>query len=206
MADSFTFPEAFTLTDAQSLAGQNLFVRSTRVQLMLLVVAGGSTAFSWTSGDLDWSALVAGVALLAAAGLRLILLRSSAHRVWYEGRAAAESIKTLSWRYAVGGQPFELTNSEPKAMGEQFSKAVRDVVVGAVEPQIPTSTATHPTAPMQELRSRALPDRKTTYALLRIEDQLEWYRRKAVWNRGRARFWGFLVLWLQIAAAVGAFL
>src|SRR5665809_88141 len=99
MADFFEFPEAFKVTDEASLTGQRTFIRSTRVQLILLVVASAAGSLSWTiNGDWDGTALLAGIAFSVAAILRLLILRSRPHRVWYDGRAAAESIKTLAWK------------------------------------------------------------------------------------------------------------
>ena len=199
----FDLPGAFTETDAQSLAAQRLFVRSTRIQLLLLVVAGGMTAFSWSAGGLDVASLVAGFALLTAAGLRLLLVKSGAHRIWYEGRAAAESAKTLSWRYAVGGHPFGVRS--PQAVDE-FSRAVADVVSELSSVRSPGAVAMQPTSSMEDTRSSDLENRKVIYAAQRIDDQFHWYASKAAWNRQRARFWGILVVVLQVAAAVGAFL
>src|SRR5688572_30689755 len=103
----FEFPEAYVSTDAASLEGQRHFIRSTRIQLLLLVVASSAGVFSWSvMGSWDAAALLAGLAFTAAAVLRIRLIRERPHRVWYDGRAAAESIKTLAWKYAVAGDPF----------------------------------------------------------------------------------------------------
>lgn len=39
MAEPFAFPQVFEVTDEASLPGQRAFIQSTRVQLMLLVIA-----------------------------------------------------------------------------------------------------------------------------------------------------------------------
>lgn len=198
------FPEAFVVPDTLSLDGQRQFIRSTRLQLLLLVTASSAGAFAW-SLDNGWDvpALIAGLAFTAAAGLRALLLIRRPHRDWYDGRAATESIKTLSWKYAVGGDPFLLKEADAEA---HFVEVVRDVL-GSFEALRETrSTSADPTQTMQHLRRAPLADRQQAYLTGRISDQKNWYKRKAEWNRQRARFWGSLMLALQIAAAAGAFL
>ena len=71
---------------------------------------------TWRRGRADLAAVIAGVAFSAALLAELYLLRRRPDRLWYDGRAAAESAKTLTWRYLVGGNPFGLTEvSEEEA-------------------------------------------------------------------------------------------
>lgn len=205
MAAPFEFPDAFVASDTASLAGQQRFIRSTRVQLVLLVLASGAGALSWSLSDSwDGTALLAGIAFTAAAVFRIILIRQRPHRVWYDGRAAAESIKTLSWKYAVAGDPFVVGESSAE---ERFERLSKDVLASfdTLGPAL-TAASTAPTESMRAFRIKALGERRNAYAAGRIEDQHSWYERKADWNKKRARFWGSLMLILQVAAAVGAFL
>jgi hypothetical protein len=205
MAEAFEFPETFVTTDAASLTGQQRFIRSTRIQLLLLVVASAAGAFSWrVNRTWDGAALLAGVAFLAAAVLRTILIRGRPHRAWYDGRAAAESIKTLAWKYSVGGDPFLSTNVDSD---DVFRRLSSDVLASFGTLGAPSASASNePTDSMEALRSAPLLERRSAYAMHRIADQQNWYERKAYWNKRRARFWGALMLLLQVAAAVGAFL
>ena len=205
MSDPFELPHAFVATDGASLLGQQAFIRSTRVQLILLVIASAAGSLSWSlDGDRDGTALVAGIAFSAAAVLRILLLRSKPHRAWYDGRAAAESVKTLAWKYSVAGDPF--VKGDPHA-SRRFAALVSDVVrsfntLGVTA----TDASAEPTAGMESLRSSSLSDRQRAYAEARIADQSAWYARKADWNQKRARFWGGMVLLLQLLGAAGAFL
>jgi hypothetical protein len=205
VAEPFEFPASFVTSDAASLTGQQRFIRSTRIQLALLVLASGAGAFSWTvNGAWDATALLAGIAFTAAAILRIILIRGRPHRLWYDGRAAAESIKTLSWKYAVAGDPFIAGET---AAQERLEGLTRDVLgsfdtLGADV----ASASSEPTENMRAFRAKPLSERRDAYASGRIQDQQSWYQRKADWNKKRARFWGALMLALQVAAALGAFL
>jgi hypothetical protein len=205
MSEPFDFPESFVSTDAASLAGQQRFIRSTRIQLVLLVLASGAGAFSWTVKEgWDAAALLAGIAFTAAAILRIILIRERPHRLWYDGRAAAESIKTLSWKYAAAGDPFLAGEATAQ---ERFEGLARDVLASfdTLGTDVASSSSA-PTESMRGFRTRPLNERRDAYAAGRIQDQQSWYQRKADWNKKRARFWGALMLVLQVAAAIGAFL
>jgi hypothetical protein len=199
MADEFELPEAFHDADRESLETQARFVTSTRVQLVTLVIASGVGVFSWAAGRFEITALVAGIAFLGAAALRFRLLRQAPHRRWYEGRAVAESLKTLAWRYAVGGDPFALGD----ASAEDFRDHARAVAAG--HPAQASGTLT-PTSSMEQLRAAPLDRRRAAYIRGRIEDQFKWYSAKSGWNQGRARFWSAVVLGFQLAGAAGAFL
>lgn len=205
MAEPFDFPDAFVASDIASLAGQQRFIRSTRVQLVLLVLASGAGALSWSiNNSWDGTALLAGIAFTAAAILRIILIRSRPHRLWYDGRAAAESIKTLAWKYAVAGDPFVAGETSAEGRLEGLSKDVLasfDTLGSEV-----TGASASPTESMRAFRIKPLSERRDAYAIGRIQDQQSWYERKADWNKRRARFWGSLMLTLQVAAAIGAFL
>jgi hypothetical protein len=152
----------------------------------------------------EGTALLAGVAFIAAAVLRLILLRTRPHRFWYDGRAAAESVKTLSWKYAVGGDPFVIDETSARAT---FQEVVDDVFSSFDTLTFPANgDGSKPTESMESTRTGPLDERRDLYARERIGDQQSWYCRKAAWNQRRARLWGIVVLLLQLVGATGAFL
>jgi hypothetical protein len=202
VTEQLEMPEVFVVADRLSVEAQRRFMRSTRVQLSLLVLAGGAGAFSLDVGHFQVEAIIAGVAFVLAALFRLRTLRGSPHSLWYRGRAAAESVKTLSWRYAVGGLPFPI--SEPDS-SNRYSEQIEGLLVELRMEQAADGAAA-PTASMEALRSSPLESRHRVYAEDRIEDQVRWYRFKAEWNRKRAALWGKLVVGLTVLAAIGAFL
>ena len=174
------------------------------MQLILLVVASGLGALSIVVGRLELPALGAGVAFLTAAGLRFLILRRRPHERWYEGRAVAESLKTSAWRYAVGGHPFPLDETNAS---EAFAAQARELfaAVASIPPPRDASSL-GPSPSMEALRVSGLETRREAYLRDRIEDQQAWYSTKAAWNRRRAKAWSRAVLGLQLLAAGGAFL
>lgn len=197
-------PPSYHLADQTSLSGQNASVRNIRIQLSLLLVAGIASAVSWKTGRLDVAALIAGAAFVGAASFRFNSLSTSPHQRWYEGRAAAESIKTLAWRYATGASPFPIATEETAA-AELFAGQVREVASDLKSVQLRPGGGDI-TDSMRELRHMDLSDRRSIYLGARIVDQEHWYSGKAQWNAQRAQLWSRITLGAESVGAVGAFL
>jgi SMODS and SLOG-associating 2TM effector domain 3/SMODS and SLOG-associating 2TM effector domain 1 len=145
------------------------------------------------------------VAFCIALSVRMRLLNDRPQRTWYGGRAAAESARTLAWRYAVGGAPFQI-GQDPDEVDMAFTKRLQEILtdVNAGSLVAPTEIHTQITPRMRELRARSLEERKEAYRVGRIVDQLEWYSRKAKWNEGRARLWNTSLMFLETFGLVGA--
>lgn len=178
-------------------------MRAIKTQLGLLLVAGTVSVRSWIMGGIDVAFLVAGIAFAGAAAFRFDQLAGRPHRTWYEGRAAAESAKTLSWLYAVGGSPFEIHRSDVDPL---FVNEVEGLVSDLDALPKMDDSAGAPTGSMKELRTQPLATRIQAYREGRILDQENWYRSKSNFNQARARLWGRLVLFFEAAGAIGAFL
>ncbi len=203
-------PALFRAADQNSLDAQQRFLLSLRVQLGLLVGAAIGGALTWRLGSsqADWAGIAAAVAFVLAALLRIDLLRSRPERTWYDGRAAAESAKTLAWRYGVGGEPFR-----PDVLGDPeadrlFIARLNDILkdLRGIHLVPAGGTGDQITPAMKDLRKSLLDDRKHAYETGRIEDQQAWYAKKARWNEQRARAWNGLMLGLEAIGVVGAIL
>lgn len=121
-------PALFVAADAASQDGQRGAGRTVAIQLVLLVVAavGGAVSLR-VGGGIAPGPLLGGGAFLAALMVGLIYERSRPDKRWYEGRAAAESVKTLAWRYAVGGTPFKVVIDDREAT-ERFVNRLQQLV------------------------------------------------------------------------------
>lgn len=200
-------PESFRSADQSSLAAQARFLRSMRVQLVALSVAALCGAVSWTlpGSTTDIAAVVAAVAFALAGVLRARMQGNRLERTWYDGRAVAESAKTMAWRYAVAGRPFP-AEIDPAKTDAAFVRGLRDLPAGLSELDVvPVSDGGRQiTDAMRALRDRSLEERKTAYAEHRISDQRRWYGRKARWNKTCADRWNMVFLALDAAGAIGA--
>ena len=103
----------------------------------------------------------------------------------------AESVKTLTWRYAMAAHPFDKeTETENRAeMRENLQRLLHSnpELVGRLADE--ASADDQVTAAMERLRSMSLADRKRFYQEHRVSDQRSWYSRKAAWNAKMARRW-----------------
>ena len=157
----------------------------------------------WT----HWAAVIGAGSLTAAALLRVDLPVTKPERSWYDGRAVAESVKTLAWRYAVGADPFPVDVPSQQADAQlvyrlrELPNELRGIDL------VPTSaTGVQITPKMRRIRADSLPTRKRVYEEGRVQDQQRWYATQATWNKARAERWNVIVLAAEVGGAVGALL
>ncbi len=201
--DEADLPEVFRSGNRVSMSGQNRYIRSTAAQLILLVVAAVAGAIQVAGDAPDAAVIVAAAAFLGAALLKVQVIATHPEQDWYEGRAVAESTKTLAWRYAVGGEPFPVRKGPERKMKELFLARLRDIGQSIDLPLVSgTQRVEQITDGMERLRSQPLAARRAAYEQGRLRDQLAWYSSKAVWNQTRARLWNGGMLGLMVAGGV----
>lgn len=197
-------PALYRAASDESAAGQRAFQISTLAGLALLIVAALAGLGTVKVRNIDWAGVIAAVAFFTAFIVRTFRLITQPDKVWYDGRAVAESGKTLGWRYAVGGEPFGIpAESADKATKQAADQATDKLmadrlndVLGAIhhlqlEPA--SDGAEQISSAMRELRARPLEDRKATYAVGRIAAQQQWYASKAKENKRLARLWNAIL-------------
>ncbi|RZJ99374.1 MAG: DUF4231 domain-containing protein, partial [Flavobacterium sp.] len=105
---------------------------------------------------------------------------------WYIGRAIAESIKTLSWRYMMRSQPFDGLRVD-----DRFIQRCSEILNAAIKNEgfIHKPTCKHSqiiTDTMRGIRNLPFDERKAVYLEERIKDQISWYQAKSKFNGKRA--------------------
>jgi len=174
------YPALNRAASKASRTGQNRYMQAIRIRLIFLVLAAVGGAINWRVGSIEvltWLALVSFVIALAA---EFVIFALRPDQLWYEGRAAAESAKTLTWRYAVAGDPFPATltnHAADTAFLTQLTAILRDLTISFPPPQL---EETHQiTDEMRQLRALPFSERKTAYLTGRIDDQQRWYGEKS---------------------------
>lgn len=118
---------------------------------------------------------------------------------WYEGRAVAESAKTLAWRYAVGADPFP--SSMPQEAAKQlFTERIAEVVDQVSDRVIFESSHAAVTPRMEQIRELSFLERRKAYIEGRTAEQKRWYARKARLNRRAGNLWRLFLIVAEIAA------
>lgn len=115
-------------------------------------------------------------------------------RLWYSGRAVAESIKTLVWRYVTRAEPFHGSDSDAKSRFLEKLKAVVMQNQPVSEKLTGQVAERYISDEMTRQRLSSFEQRKENYIKHRINDQLDWYQKKSKSNkRASLVFFGTLV-------------
>jgi hypothetical protein len=202
------FPALYAAADQNSLDGQRRFLNVIRLRLAMLVAAATFGLFTWRTAGGDLAGIGAAVAFVVALLAELYLLQTRPDRLWYDGRAVAESAKTLTWRYLVGGRPFgrnEVSEREAEQLLlDRFRQITRDVKGAHL---VPVSGAAEQISPaLRRVRSLPLEERRALYRSERIHDQQAWYARAARWNERRATQWSLVLTSLEALGLAGGVL
>jgi hypothetical protein len=195
-------PPLYHAADESSTRAQKLFLRLVVGRLFFLLTAAlfGFEVWKRGSSPVDWAGVAAAFCFALALLVEVYLYQTKPERTWYEGRAAAESVKSLSWKYAVGGEPFNLGTNAEDNMADLFLERLRSVfeVLKDLDLVAPTSGDAQISEKMKSLRALQLPLRMRAYEDSRVSDQQRWYQAKSKWNRGRASGWNLTMLFFEI--------
>lgn len=209
MLSDADLPPLYHAADRSSLEAQKSFLWATRLRLLGILGAAFFGLFVWKYGSspVSWAGVLAAASFFMALVIEAYLYQSKPERTWYEARAAAESVKTLSWRYAVGGEPFNIGAPEVQ-VADLFLDRLTGLfeVVKHLDLVPPDSTTEQITPHMRNVRASSLTDRKSVYEQGRVENQQTWYQRKAAWNKATAAGWTKVMLATEIVGVVCAIL
>ena len=196
-------PTFYASADQHSNRWQSRYLLLQRFQLGGLASAGIGGTTSWKLFGGQFSAAIAMVGFTLAAIARLSLSQQQPETKWFDGRAAAESTKTLAWRFAVGGEPFKVNVTEQLAV-TTFTNRILELTQDLPSLDSPAGNHTQVTPAMRQLRGRDLHDRQTAYATYRILDQQIWYSNKSNWNEVRSSRWAAALLTIDVLGATAA--
>lgn len=202
MTAAFTdehLPGIWRDADRASGNGQTWSIRYSILRLSGSILAAVGGVFSLHAGRLDLAAIAIFVGFGVALASEIATWTHQPERLWYDGRAVAESAKTLAWRYAVGAEPFPTATSKQEAENE-LRERMRSVV-GEVSDRI-TIRSTDPvvTSQMNALRQRPFEERRTAYIRDRTRKQQKWYADKARTNRRRSTGWRITLIIAEVTA------
>lgn len=193
------YPSLYIEADNASARGQFFFLFLTRLEYLLLVIVA-VLSMPWQTDR----SLFAVVALMFVILFGVTLYRAfvSPERSWYNSRAVAESVKTLTWRFAMKSAPFECTLVE-NAPALKFAEELKSLLA-LNNSWLNTTDASDDsraeiTLEMLRIRELGFPDRKALYLKNRVDEQRLWYRKKARYNRRKFRSWIALILILYFS-------
>jgi hypothetical protein len=205
-----TYASAFAVTDRTAAWGQRVDLRLTRLELGLLVLGALAGFLSVEAGrnGPDLGGVLAALLFTGSLALRAYRMTVRPTSVWQDGRAAAESIKTLCWRYAAGSRTFPADLDDARA-DELLVERLREILSGIRELAVvhPTGAPREQITPwMRQLRRAPLEERRRVYEQARIDDQQHWYAARAERNRREAHRWSLLVLGFEVLGVLAGVL
>jgi hypothetical protein len=205
MMSNDSYPALYRYADSASLKAQRAFLRFHQVYLGSLIL-GSATGATRALGVACLNVgLYTVMALILMFGLIVLWIMRARKddKVWFDGRAVAESAKTATWRFMMKVPPF---HEDDKAEGGFISqlKEIREARPHLIRHIVAAQDADglSITDFMREKRSAPLEDRKAFYISDRLADQRSWYVKKAKLNANAGGRWFWIVAGLQIAAVV----
>ena len=188
-----------------SAVGQRRTKLLVRIELVGLVLAGvaGLQSLRVGTGGIDVLAAVAGTLFLVSLAALTFRGLTRPEEQWYLGRAGAESVRTMAWRFAVGGDPFPCGLSPAKA-SDAFLFRLSEILAQLSELTLPKTPADDReiTDAMRQVREAPFQVRREVYLQDRVSNQVSWYTDRASRHRLAARIW-FVV---SVAASAGGVL
>ncbi|MGW3553934.1 DUF4231 domain-containing protein [Streptomyces griseoincarnatus] len=201
-------PSLYRAASDASRRGQRTHLRMTKLRLSLVIFAALSGTLSTANPlPLGFRRICAALSIASFSGALLVevlLLRERPDRSWYGGRALAESIKTLSWKFAVCSTPFpsEMAAGEAERL---FREKVRELIA-LHSVRLNPDADSQVTEKMNSLRASGLSERMASYVQYRIHVQYEWYSDNASSAERSSVRWKTCLLLFEVLGLIGALL
>lgn len=196
------YPTIFEKADSKSLSAQKNFINLNKGILGLLVI---STFLSSIKTDEKWIAVISSLLLVISLILTILIIFFKPEKTWYDGRAIAESAKSLTWKFITGTKPFSFKLKSIDAE-EKLIKNLKQIIGQKKEffqligeefgegDQITQS--------MVDLRKLNLKDKIELYSSKRLEVQRKWYYNKSKENRKNKNLSFGAIITFQVLAIV----
>jgi hypothetical protein len=209
------YPALYVAAADASSRGQRHFKRMTGTELGVSLVAlslGLVLSIAVATGTVPTTirqgmdaVMVAAVALLFLLALLIKFLnRSSSYDDdWFNGRAIAETVKTLSWRYMMRVPPLDGPDADDQFRAELASLVDASAGLRQAVDSLP-SRPQQISQSMRTVRERELTDRRDFYVHRRLLEQARWYRRRSAEHHRRATRWFWAAIVFQVLAVVFA--
>ncbi len=201
------FPSLFQAADKASVTAQKNYLIIIGLDLSFMIIGSLLAIYSFKC---DFDKLIvysfSGLFLLTSLILTIVLKSKAFEDVWYQGRALAESVKTLSWRFATCSELFEVNLSKTEVNHifidrlKELSKEFKDLnkTLDAKILSLPVISQK-----MESIRELTTLERRDYYVNERIKDQKKWYSTKAEFNKTKYNIWFWVIISSQFLSLVG---
>lgn len=206
--DRESFPALYQRADTCSKSSQSCYLNWMAANLSLLVI--GATIGSFSLEDLGHKRtayVVMAVLFFVATAVSILLATRRWERIWYAGRAVAESAKSLTWKFVCGAEPFPIKLDVKEAV-LHFTNTLRELLqenrqLAALLPNEADANE-EVTDFMLRMRNAPVGVARDAYLSQRVNEQQSWYFKKAAANRKNRNTWFSLLVFFQVSAGLGA--
>lgn len=198
------YPALYQAANDASLKHQHVYTTLMSINLAMMITGVLLTILRLQFPNTSIAIyMISTLILIAGMIITLVLKFKKFEDVWYQGRALAESVKTLTWRFISCSEGFEVIKSMDESK-KYFLDKIEELQTQFKNytQHFDSTTLLLPniSEEMILLRSKSFDERKKYYSEKRIEDQKKWYSTKAEYNRKRQNFWFIIVLVSQFLA------
>ena len=201
------FPALFQKTDQFSINAQQAYLKWVRLELFILILAAILSVFPiFNNPDYRLGAILVAVSLIVGIALTFYIKHSKFEDDWYMGRAIAESVKSLTWKYITRGAPFG-KSGQSDIVDRQFIallKNINDQYKSFLKVSCLSDGDVFISPQMKKIRESELEKRKQVYVENRITDQLKWYEKKSLFNKAQTNKLHWLIIIMQAIALIYA--
>lgn len=202
------YPCLFQKSDTASVRQQNSYLTASKVEFVFVVLAAlvGGFIFSGNPRICTFCAVLTAATLFFAFIARIIVQLTHWDKKWFDTRAIAESVKTATWRFIMAVDPYHKAVQDI----ETDKKFVDDLTeIFKARPEAHATIATclskgdqQISSRMKEIRNLPIDDRKSIYLQQRINDQKDWYKKKAKFNADRDGLWFFVIMGCEVVGII----
>lgn len=194
------YPGIQQAADKASLKAQKYYIILMRANLGISVFAAFLAIYNFRSPAPKTAVyIISAILLFLTIILTFIIKQTKYQDHWYQGRALAESIKTLTWRFITCSEGFE-SSLDQKQVRTRFTSLLSDMERQFSELSNMLDATLASTAPitpaMEAKRNDPWQDRLKNYITNRIIEQKKWYTSRAAYNDRMKNVW----FWVAIVA------
>lgn len=200
------YPALYNAANQASIDSQKHYLSAIKWIIILTILAAILSVYAEESKELGITA-----ALLFLAVLFLTILQGHKRydKLWYNGRAVAESVKTRTWRFIMRAEPYQ-DATKIQDVKRDFCQDLNDILSSNLELgdllTHPSMTEDTISESMVKIRNYDITDRLNYYISNRINEQRAWYYSKASENKRLAMNWFYGLIGTQAVIIILLFI
>jgi len=98
------YPALYNAANQASIKSQNYYVKAIKWIIILTILAAVLSIYAEESKE---AGIVAALLFLGVLFLTIFQGHKRYDKLWYNGRAVAESVKTRTWRFVMRAEPYQ---------------------------------------------------------------------------------------------------